>query len=1091
MKKVLLQTLLMFLVGSVWAQTRILSGKVQANKGGDSLPGATVQIKGTTDAVATNPNGEFKIPIPKAGATLIVRFVGYKTQEIPVTTQTTLLVKLLDDDAIALNEVVVVNVGYGSVSKERLAGAVSSIKAKDIADFPVSSLAEALAGKLAGVSVTTTEGAPGATVNVVVRGGTSITQDNSPLFIVDGFPMDNAMNILNPSEIASIDVLKDVASTSIYGSRGANGVFIITTKSGRKGRTIVSVDNYAGVRKITNYLDMLDPYDYVRAQYTQNRQHYNGYLLADTPTVNNFIRAYGNPADFEIYKSVPNVNWQSRVFGRNAVSNTQSVSINGGDEKSLFNIQLNRSNEQGIQLASGLDRTFGSIRFENQVSKGLRIGANARYSEQLVVGSGTSIKGSNGAIQNAARFQPYDAASNFQVDDPDANFSTAIDLSTPVTAATRDMARGFSKTFVGNGFANFTILPFLTFRTNVGYTVTQVDNKNFKGVTNFKVTNLTNLLLYTGYPVVDLTKSNSTAINNSNAFTFSKTFKVNHRLDVVLGEELNKYDNDSFTQNIQFFPYATTWESAFANVQQANPPPGSIQNPSFTNIGGERLLSFFGRMMYSYKSKYNLNISFRRDGSSKFSDNNRWGNFPSAQFAWRVSEESFFKKLNLSWFNGLKARLSYGTAGNNRVNGDRLYTTTFLTSPTLGGYAQTDNAQSTGIYSSQLANPDLKWETTVSQNFGMDIDLFNSRVTASIDVYNNTTNDLLLQTNIPQQTGYLTQYQNIGSTRNRGLEIQLSGDVVRSKNFLYSISYNMSFNRNTILKLNQLGSPDYGYAVSSGWGAAEEDYYVQVGKPVGQFYGYVYDGFYTLNDFDRSVYEASLPSRPNNPIWQLKPGVVNATAKTGILFPGKVKLKDLDGDGIITSNDKTIIGNYQPLFIGGFNQQFRYKAFDMSVFVNFSYGNNTYNATNMTLSTNTQVNGNNYPAAFAQGYQFFDNAGNYVTNWDQLAALNANTKIFAPRNGVNLATSYGVEDASFLRITNISLGYSLPQKVLQRIGWLSKLRVFATVNNLYTFTKYKGYDPEASTRGTALTPGVDYSSYPRSRYILAGLNLSF
>ncbi len=1065
-----------------------ITGTVKSESG-DILPGVSVNIKGTKLTVGTNSQGVYTIKVPNQEAVLVFNYVGYHPAEMPVGNKKTLNV-IMKQNTATLEEVQVINVGYGTVSKERLAGAVSSIKAKDLVDFPVSSLAEALAGKLAGVAVNATEGAPGANINVTVRGGTSITQDNSPLFIVDGFPMDNALNVINPNEVASIDVLKDVASTSIYGSRGANGVFLITTKSGRRGRTVISFDTYAGVRKITNFLDMMHPYDYVLAQYAQNIQHYNG-ALNDSTSINGLKRTYGNYSDFDIYKSVPTVNWQSRVFGRDAFSNTQSLNLNGGNSNSIYNFVFNRSVEDGIMLASGLNRTFASFRFENQVTSRLKMGVNARYSNQLIVGAGTSAKGSNNSIGNSARFQPYDAVSNLESNDPDANFDTAIDLSTPTTGATRDMARGVSKQFIGRGFVSFNILPSLTIRSNLGYNITTNDNKSFRGVTNYRVTSLNNLNTYTGYPFVDLNKGNVTVINNSNVLSYSKTFKKDHRLEIVLGQELNKYDNDSFTQNIQWFPSAVTWQSAFANIQQANPPPGSIQNPSTTNVGGERLFSFFGRAMYSYKSRYNLNLSFRRDGSSKFSPDNRWSNFPSAQFAWRVSEEKFYQNLDLSWMNNLKLRFSYGTAGNNRVNGDRLYTTVFLTSPTAGGYAQSDNSQTSGVHPTALANPNLRWETTVSKNIGLDFDLFKSRLTASIDIYANDTKNLLLNTNIPQQTGYTTQFQNIGSTRNKGLEIQLTGDVIKSANFSYNAALNISFNRNTVRSLNQGGQATYGYAVSSGWGATEEDFYVAVGQPVGMFYGYVYDGFYTVNDFDRTAYETELAASGKQK-WVLKPGVADNTAKYGqVVAPGKVKLKDLDGDGVITNNDKTILGYYQPKFIGGFNNQFRYKAFDLSIFMNFSYGNKTYNATKSVLSTSYQVNGNNYPAEFVDGYKYFDTEGKLVTNLDQLNALNADTKLFAPRYGMMLPTSYGVEDASFLRITNVTFGYSLPPKILAKVPWISRFRVYATVNNLYTFTNYKGFDPEASTRGTALTPGVDYSAYPRSRYILAGINLSF
>ena len=511
----------------------LVSGTVK-DKSGESIPGTTVRIKGTTKAVTANDKGQFAINVPSTESVLVFTFIGYKPLEVTVGNQTTINVTL-QESSTNLNEVVIVNMGYGSVSRERLAGAVSSVTSKDVADFPVSSIAEALEGKLAGVSVTSTEGAPGAAINVVVRGGTSITQDNSPLYIVDGVPMDNALNILSPQEIQSIDVLKDVASTSIYGSRGANGVVIITTKNGRKGRTTVSFDTYAGARKITDYLEMMKPYEYVQAQLSQNLMHYNGFLITDTAAINGFYKTYGSAADLGIYKGIPAVNWQQRVFGRSAFSNTQNLNISGGSDQSNFSIIFNRYDEQGIMLASGLDRVFGSVRYENQLGKSVRMGLNARYSNQLILGSGTSSKGTNGSIINAARFQPYDATSNLQLNDPNANFDTAVELSTPTDFATRDMAQALARQFIGSGFLNITFAPGLTFRSTIGYNVGQNTNKSFRGVVNYAVTSYSNLSLYAGYPYVDLGISNSTTINNSNVLSFSKNIKANNRLDITLG----------------------------------------------------------------------------------------------------------------------------------------------------------------------------------------------------------------------------------------------------------------------------------------------------------------------------------------------------------------------------------------------------------------------------------------------------------------------------------------------------------------------------------------------------------------------------
>ena len=1063
-----------------------VTGKIIADDTREEMPGVSVKIKGTSTASQSDTEGNFRLTVSSFPQTLVFSYIGYQTKEVTATAAGAINVRLLPSTN-DLTEVTVVNVGFGTVSREKLAGSVSSIKAKDIADFPVTTAAEALAGKLAGVSVTTSEGAPGADINILVRGGTSITQSNTPLYIVDGVPLDNALTIISPSEIESIDVLKDMASTAIYGSKGANGVVIITTKTGKRGRTIVSFDSYAGVRQITNYLEMLQPYDYVLQQYTQNMMHFNGGLSTDTAQINGFKRRYGEYQDLEIYKSFPAVDWQKRVFGRQAFSNTQIVTLSGGSNTSSYNFSANRADEQGIMLNSGLKRTFATFRFDNDISKTFKVGINLRYSNQKTLGGGTSFKGANGGLRNSARFQPYEGTSNLEIFDEGALVENRIDLSTPVTAALRDQRINANDDLISSAYLNVNFSKKLTFRSNLGYRANWNNNRYFRGIVQYESSLFSKFSVNTDYPYVDLSNGTGSSFNNSSTLNYKTTIAKDHSLEVLAGFEINKSDNTVFNQNIRWFPAAATWQQAFANIQQANPPNGAIQTPPSTDESGERTLSFFGRAMYSYKSKYNLNVLIRRDGSSKFSPQNQWSNFPSAQFAWRISEEQFMKNLNLSWVDNLKFRASVGTAGNNRVSNDRLYATLFTTSPSAGGYSETDASQSSGIYSAQLANPDLKWETTVSQNLGLDMDLFKSRLTASIDLYSNKTKDLLLNTNIPQQTGYTTQYQNIGSTQNRGLEIQLSAQVVKTANFTYNNSFNISFNRNKVLSLNQGGSQStYGYGISTGWGVRDHDYWVQVGQPVGLFYGFVSDGFYNLDDFDRAT------STPATSSWVLRPGVVNASNYLQQnVIPGVAKFKDLDGDGVITLNDRQVIGQYQPKFFGGFNNQFAYKNFDMSIFVNYSYGGQTYNANTIELGSRYQVSGNNFLATYKDSWKYFDQKGVLFSTWEQVAEANKDTKIHAPTNGQPMSRSAAVEDASFLRITNITLGYSLPQSLLQRIKTISRVRVYATVNNLYTFTKYSGFDPEASTRGSALTPGLDYSAYPRSRYLLAGVNVSF
>ncbi|MCD0487641.1 TonB-dependent receptor [Pedobacter sp. MC2016-14] len=1072
-------------------QKQLLTGRVLDEESKQTMVGVSVTLKGTKTAGMTDENGNFKLSTPTGPQVLVFKYIGYETEELTVNSSKPISIQL-KPSSNSLQEVEV-NVGYGTVNRERLAGAVSSIKAKDIADFPVSTAAEALAGKLAGVSVVATEGAPGSEIKILVRGGTSITQDNSPLYIVDGIPLDNALSIISPSEIASIDVLKDLASTSIYGARGANGVVLITTKTGKAGRTIVSFDTYAGVRKITNYLDMMKPYDYLLMQYAGNRGHFSGSITTDSTVINGFYRRYGNIEDWDIYKSYPAVNWTERVFGRSAFSNTQVLTFSGGNKTSTYNFSVNRTDEDGIMLNSNLARTFATFRYDNDISKTFKVGVNVRYSNQLVTGNGTSIKGSNGGLQNSVRFQPYLGTINLQQVNEDDVSESRIDLSTPVDAATRDQRLNRNADLITSGYLNVKISPKLTFRSNIGYRVGENKNDSFRGVVRYEVSSFSNFGTYKDQPYVDLIKGRTVNITNTNTLSYGNTFKKNHKLDIVVGEETNTVTSDNYSQTVRYFPNDVTWQSAFANLQQANAPQGFVQ-PSPTSFipPPEKLLSFFGRTQYSYKSRYNLNLALRTDGSSKFGPGNRWSSFPSAQFAWRMSEEQFFKSLKANWINGFKFRASYGTAGNNRISSDRLYTTVFGTAQNQG-YAESDNSQTPGLYSLQLQNPGLKWETTVSQNLGLDLDLFDNRLTASVDVYSNKTSDLLLNANIPAQNGYASQTQNIGATRNKGLELQLSYVVVKSKNWTYNTAFNLSFNRNKIVELNGNTDPDYGYGVNSGWGIRSEefDFLVQVGKPLGQFYGYVVDGWFTMEDFDRPFYESELAAGRRT--FREKPGVPTGslTAIGQNAAPGVLKVKDLNGDGVLTAEDKTVLGTYQPKFFGGFNNQVSYKGFDMSVFINFSYGGKTYNANKTVLGSRYQVNGNNFLQKFANSWKYFDDKGNILTNWDDIVTANANVTSYAPTYGQPVALSDAIEDASFLRITNITLGYTLPAKLLERVRAISRLRIYATVNNLHTFTKYTGFDPEASTRNSPLTPGVDYSAYPRNRYILAGLNVSF
>ena len=1088
MKKRLLSivTLMSFFI-SGWTQVRKLTGTV-ITKANVPLESVSLKFMGTTVGGQTDKNGKFTLNMPGKGkVTLLVTHIGYKSLTKEITSETEVTLTMQDDENKTLDEVVVVNIGYSSVAKSKLAGSISSISEKDLKDFPVSSVAEALAGKLAGVSVTTSEGSPGADIKITVRGGTSLTQDNSPLYIVDGVQLDNALSILSPDEIKSIDVLKDVASTSIYGARGANGVVLITTKAGKKGRAVISFNTYAGKRKITNEISVMNPYDFVKYQYELNHLHYNGYELIDTS--NSFAKKYGAYNDLDIYKSVPMVDWQSRVFGRNAASSSQVLSMSGGGEGTNYYATLNNYKENGIMVNSGLKRTLGSFRFENKITNDLKVGINVRYSQQTINGAGTSNTGSsaNNTLKNVVRFQPYNGLINVEDVDASDSYDLSINLSNPLTAALNAIKYNTTKILFTNGTLSYTIIPKLTFSTVLGYTITDKKVNSFQGLTNYQVASTNGGVggQYSNMPFITLSNVSGISVSNTNTINFRPLTSSSKTLDILIGEETIQNDGTNYDQTIKYLPASVTPDQAFANVQQANPPAGGIQAAPISSSSGDRIISFFARGMYSIKGRYNLNFAIRRDGSSKFLPENRWGTFPSAQFSWKLSDERILQKLDLKWLGYLKMRVSYGSAGNNRINGNNLGETTFSNSVTSAGYAVGDASMYTGLFSPILANPKLKWETIVSRNIGFDMELFQGRLSVSIDGYINHTKDLLLNSNIPQQTGYITQYQNVGKTKNEGVELQLSGAVVKRKNFGYNASFNISFNKNTIVELQ---GDVKSYKVSSGWGTNGEDFLVQVGAPVGQYYGYVSDGFYSLNDFDRTQSNAVTST------WKLKKGVADASSILGQkVIPGVMKLKklvDSKTDSIVSPNDRTVLGNNQPLFYGGFNNQFSFKGFDMGIFINFSYGSKTYNANSIEYTSAYKATGNNMLSKVVNRWQTFDANGNFMHDWDQIAAANKNAKTYAPTRGNYILRSDAIEDGSFIRITNVSLGYTFPKKTLQKMPF-STLRVYTTINNLYTLTNYTGFDPEASTRNNPLTPGVDYSAYPRNRYFLIGLNVVF
>ena len=1064
--------MLLFSFTTAMSQSRTVTGTVKSETG-EALLGVTVSVKGTKTVAVTNASGDYSIKIPSGNSVLEFSYVGSKRKSVPVENRKEVNVTLTLA-ASTLNDVVVV--GYGTVKRKDLTGSVSSVSAKDLKDIPINSAEEALAGRLAGVQVTGSEGSPDAQVQIRVRGGGSITQDNSPLYVVDGIIVDNALSTLSPQDIQSIDVLKDASATAIYVARGANGVVIITTKGGHRGKSSVSYNGYIGFQKVPNELAVMNPYDFVLYQYERSR--------GSSQNEANFLSTYGTWNDLSLYKQAPLVDWQNQVFGRSAMTQTHNLSISGGGQKTQFNLSLTYNNNDAVMLNSDYNRKLINFRLNHEVSKNFKVGFNVRFDNQVINGSGTSSPGSSGLnfLRQAVRYIPYlSPGQQVAYYDPeliDQTIGNGLYIVNPLLLINNEYKRQYQTLAGLSGYADYTLTRFLSFRTTVGFDYHDyLTNSYDDSLSSNSISN------GAGMPIATVQSSNRQTFDNSNVFSltnrkFGGDFNANNTFDLILGQETYEVRNKSITTIQRFFPRGTTAEKAFGNMNLASPPTGVLEPSPTSNEDVQRISSFFGRLNYAYKDKYLASLSMRADGSSVFAPGLQWGYFPAASFAWKMSDEKFMQNLE-PFISNVKLRLNYGEAGNNRIN-SFLFLTEFNTN---NNYYGLQNQLVTAFGSAGLANALLTWESNISRNVGLDFSLFNNHVQFSLDYYRNKTKNLLVNNPVPTTSGYTNQIQNVGSTSNNGFEAQVNSSIIETKNFSWNASFNISFNRNKVLSLGRQTS----FLVSSGWAGSNNpaDFIVKVGSPVGSMYGLVNDGFYTVNDFNYD---------PTTQTYTLKPKVADDSKVTGLTpQPGNVKYKDLNGDGIVDYNtDAAIIGNANPDFFGGLNQQFTYKNFDLSVFVNFQYGNDIYNANKIEFSSGYTPNAN-LLAIENNRWKTIDANGNVVTDPTQLAALNKNATLWKPitTGSAFYPQSWGVEKGSFLRLNNITFGYTLPANLTKKVG-IQRFRAYATLNNLAVITNYSGYDPEVNTRrSTPMTPGVDFSAYPRSTSYIFGVNVTF
>ncbi len=1035
-------------------QQKNIRGKV-TDSSGQSLPGVTVVIKGTTTGTITDDDGNYSISGVSGDAILVFSFVGMKKQEIPVKGKETIDVTL-SEESVGIEEVVAI--GYGTVRRKDLTGSVSSVSGNALKDIPVTSASQAIVGRMPGVQVTQTEGSPDADIKIRIRGGGSITQDNSPLYIVDGFPVAD-INDISPTDIESIDILKDASSTAIYGARGANGVILVTTKSGFETKGKVSYNTYGGIKTITKTLDVLDPYEYVFWQYE----------IASEDDV--FEKYFGDYRDIGLYKQMDGTDWQNEIFGETGTSIYHNLSVTGGGETSKYNVSLTRNDEKEIMIGSGYTRTNLSIKTSHNVSKWLKIDLNTRLSDYRLKGAGTS---SNSRLAHAVQFRPVEGLSAFIDEEEDYEITSSYVLN-PLDQTNDDYRRSKRLRFDYNGAAKIKFSENLNYRFEYGQRYEERNNKRFYGI---KTSNVQN---YGTQPMASIETISKNSCRLANILTYSKKdFIPENNLTVMVGQELNYSKYESVLSSAKYFPKYIDALSALNMMSLGVADPLETYDSPASKIS-----SFFGRVNFDRKGKYLVSATFRADGSSKFAPSNQWGYFPSFAVAWRVSDEKFME-FSSNWLSDMKFRASYGEAGNNRIYDDA-WKKTFNTQ---AKYLMLDGNESTLtpyiVPSSILSNPELKWETTITRNLGLDFGFFKQRLSGSVELYKNTTEDLLMKASIPSNSGYSIQWQNVGQTSNRGVELSLNASIIEKQDFRFSVAFNIAFNKNSIDELGETKS----WTESSGWTSNDgptDDYLIEEGGKVGLMYGYETEGMYSFDDFNYT-----------DGTYVLKEGVsdnsdIIGSSKFG---PGSLKLKDQNGDFIVNAaNDKVVIGDANPKHTGGINLMTQYKGIDFSAFFNWVYGNDIYNANKLYFTT--YLSARKYKNLLGlmnseNRFTYVDQAtGEDISDPTQLAEINQSATMWSASMARAPLHSWVVEDGSFLRLNNITIGYTVPKRLVNKLH-ISKLRAYVTAYNPWLWTNYSGYDPEVDTRrSTPLTPGVDWCAYPRSKSFNVGLNVEF
>ncbi|GGH20193.1 TonB-dependent receptor [Sphingobacterium alkalisoli] len=1012
---------------------------------GKPLAGALISIKGSDAKIVSDLHGDFLIEVPNTTSILLVTFIGYQPQELKIGNQTdiTVQMKIVQQD---IDQVVVV--GYGIVDRKDLTGSVGQVKMDDLIKAPVASFDEALAGRVAGVQVSSGDGQPGSGVNIVIRGASSLTQDNSPLYVIDGFPIEDPTSAaLNPQDILSIDILKDASATAIYGSRAANGVIIIETKKGKPGKTVIALNASTGLQRVTKTMDLMDPYEFVRMQ-----------IELDPEIAEN---RYLNDRTLDSYKNEHGYDWQDEMF-KNASLQNYNLSLSGGHQQTNYMISGSFFDQGGALINSGLKRLQGRFNIDHQVSDRLKVGLNTNYSAlkthgRIVSEPGTSGSASSYLLYSIWGYRPiaggdFDLLDSFL--DPDVDEANDFRVN-PLISTKNEFIEAHNKNLATNAYATYKITDELTFKASGGFTSRVIRDDSFFNSQTSRGTPLLPTNTRGVHGSINYTETNSWL--SENTLRFNKQVK-RHLFDILGGITLQ-----GRTKNIHGFT-ATNVPNETLGIS------GLDEGTPFMNtsqISDNRLLSFLGRVNYNYKYKYYLTANFRADGSSKFFSGHRWGYFPSVAGAWRMGREDFMQHLD--FISESKLRLSYGATGNNRIDDYAPFASLSFNPPAdygnhLPHYSFGNQTPQKGVIPLSILNPDLKWETSTQLDIGYDLGLFNDRITLAADVYRKDTHDLLLYANMPYFTGFPRVYMNIGKVRNQGLELTLNTVNIEKDNFKWSSNFNISFNRNKILALNGDETELFN---TIPWEVAYTSaplYQTKVGQPISQLFGYIWDGVYQYDDFNLVDDQYILKED------------ITRNGSTNVQ-PGDIKYRDLNGDLNMTDDDRTVIGNPIPKHTGGFSNNFHYKNFNVHAFFQWSYGNDIMNANRIIFEGN------------ALNYMNLNQYANYTDRWTPQNPSNTLARLDGqgPRG---VYSSRTVEDGSFIRLKTFSLGYELPANFLNKLN-INSAQLSLSAQNLITWTNYSGMDPEVSVRYSALTQGFDYSAYPRARTYTFDVRFNF